>query len=160
MASEQVIVRRLRMCLTIFLMSLGCVLAYTGMVKVFEPDEFRAALRGQGLLPDGLVRAAVWAVPGIEIVCASAGIAFLASGPRLSRACVALGIPFFLFTWYAIGLEMAPPPKPVGCGCGLGNETVRSWGGLALRNAGITTALTIVSLRFRCAHPDSRSFER
>jgi hypothetical protein len=132
----------------LLLLGVSVLFVVTGALKLQDREAFAFALRAQGLLPDGMIPVAVWAVASVELVCGSLGIWCVLRrrwiGTRIGA--IVCAVVFLAFTAYAVGLVVNPPPAPAPCGCVAAKAEVQSWWPLAARNGLIASALSAIGM--------------
>ncbi|MFG0241395.1 MAG: MauE/DoxX family redox-associated membrane protein [Phycisphaerales bacterium JB054] len=132
----------------LLLLGVSVLFVVTGALKLQDPEAFAFALRSHGLVPDGMIFMAVWAVAVAELVCGTLGVWCALRrrwvGTRLGA--ILCSTVFFAFTVYAIGLVVDPPPVPVPCGCIAANVEVQSWWPIAARNGLIASVLSAIGM--------------
>ncbi|MDX2017052.1 MAG: hypothetical protein SFY95_05340, partial [Planctomycetota bacterium] len=132
--------------------STALVLLFSGLMKLFEPGEFAAALASHNLFPRAWVATpgasdlpspawATWTIASAELG-AGLGALLFALGGRWRSATLPMLVMLAALAGYAIALAVRPPGAgPVLCGCPLAPAVVEDWTPLALRNVLWTLAL-------------------
>ncbi|AEB10055.1 MauE/DoxX family redox-associated membrane protein [Desulfobacca acetoxidans] len=94
-------------------LTLGGVFFYAGLIKIWQPFQYAAAIEAYQLLPQFLLALAAAVIPWIEVVCASSLVLYFKPRSALLTLISLLGIflIIMLFTM-ARGLD-------IDCGCGL-----------------------------------------
>jgi hypothetical protein len=121
------------------------VLLFSGLLKLFDPAEFAAALASHNLLPRAWVATpivsdlpepewATWAVASVETASGLGAVLFALAG-RWRAATLPVLLMLAALAGYAIALTVHPPTAgPVSCGCPLAPAPIDDWTPIALRN--------------------------
>ncbi|MCI0432955.1 MAG: hypothetical protein L0271_04800, partial [Gemmatimonadetes bacterium] len=111
--------------------------------KIVDPDSFRAAIEGHGLVPASLHGLLVVGVPVVELCFGVRALWLLARHDDGRAAALTLLTPYVLLLGYTSMLWMDPPVEPASCGCGLSVAPVQSWGYHVVLNGAVAALLAV-----------------